>query len=85
MEEEEEEDYDGCDGANPRRRLDDALLSLADGILLCLIITTTAGAVAKAVRSMATVTMSMPAIGVIAVHWAGGLRGQQRQQHRNGG
>ena len=30
----EEEECDGCDGANPRRRLDDSLLCLADGILL---------------------------------------------------
>ncbi len=30
----EEEEYDRCDGADPRRRLDNALLSLADGILL---------------------------------------------------
>jgi hypothetical protein len=31
----EEEEYDRCDGANPRRRPDDALLSLAaDGILI---------------------------------------------------
>ena len=31
----EEEEYGRCDGANPQRRLDDALLSLAaDGILL---------------------------------------------------
>jgi hypothetical protein len=31
----EEEEYDRCDGADPRRRLDDTLLSLAaDGILL---------------------------------------------------
>ena len=72
----EEEEYDGCDGADPRRRLDDALLSLAaDGILLCSIVVTTAGAAATAVGSTAIVTMSMPAIDVIAIHWVGGLEG----------
>ena len=30
----EEEECNGCDGADPRRRLDDSLLRLADGILL---------------------------------------------------
>ena len=36
----EEEECDGCDGANPRRCLDDSLLRLADGILLCSIVAT---------------------------------------------
>jgi hypothetical protein len=63
----EEEEHDGCDGANPRRRLDNALLSLADGILLRLIVTMTAGAKATAVRCTATATMSMPTINVVAV------------------
>jgi len=38
----EEEECDGCDGADPQRRLDDSLLHLADGILLRLIAATTA-------------------------------------------
>ena len=81
----EEEEHDRCDGADPRRRLDNAHLSLADVILLRLIVVTTAGAAAMAVRCMATVTMLMPAIDVVAVHWAGGLGGQQRQQRHDRG
>ena len=69
----EEEEYNECDGANPRRCLDDALLSLAGGILLRLIIVTMADATVTVVGSTATVTMSMPAINVVAVHWAGGF------------
>ena len=80
MEATEEEEYDECDGANPQRRLDDALLSLADGILLRSIIAMTAGAAVTVVGSTATVMMSMPVIDVVAVHWVGGLGGQQRQQ-----
>ena len=38
----EEEECDGCNGADPRRRLDDSLLRLADGILLRSIIAMTA-------------------------------------------
>ncbi len=71
----EEEEYDGCDGANPRRRLDDTLLSLADEILLRSIVAMTAGTVATAVGSTATATMSMPAIDVVAGDWEGGLGG----------
>jgi hypothetical protein len=85
MEVTEEEEYDGCDGADPHRHLDDALLSLADGILHCSVVTTLTGATAMAVGSTATVTMPMPAINVVMVHWVGGLGGQQRQQHRDGG
>ena len=81
----EEEDYDGCDGAIPRRRLDEAILSLTDGILLRSIVVTTAGAAATAVRSTATATMSMPAIDVVAIHWVGGLGGRQWQQRHDGG
>jgi len=33
-----EDECDRCDGANPQRRLDDSLLHLADGILLCSIV-----------------------------------------------
>ena len=70
MEATEEENYTGCDGADPRCRLGEAIFSLPDGI-----IPTTAGAVAKAVRSTATVTMLMPVINVVAVHWVGGIGG----------
>ena len=38
----EEEECDGCNGANPRRHLDDSLIRLVDGILLRSIITMTA-------------------------------------------
>ena len=38
----EEEECDGCNGADPQRRLNDSLLHLTDGILLRLIIATTA-------------------------------------------
>jgi hypothetical protein len=81
----EEEDYDRCDGVDPRRCLDEAILSLTDGILLRSIVVTTAGAAATAVRSTATATMSMPAIDVVAIHWVGGLGGRQWQQHHDGG
>ncbi len=63
----EEEECDGCDGADPRRRLDDSLLRLADGILLPLIVATTAGAAATAVGSTAIATMSMPVIDIGAL------------------
>ena len=85
MEETEEEEYEGCDGADPHRHLDDALLSLADGILHCFIVTTSMGATDMAVGSTATVTMPMPVINVVMVHWVGGLGGQQLQQHCDGG
>ena len=48
MTETEEEECDGCDGADPRRRLDNSLLILANGILLHSIAATTVGAVAAA-------------------------------------
>ena len=60
----EEEECDGCDGADSRHRLDDSLLCLADGILLRLIVATTAGAAATAVGSTAIATMSMPVIDI---------------------
>jgi hypothetical protein len=60
----EEEECDGCDGADSRRRLDDSLLRLADGILLCLIVAMTAGAAATEVGSTAIATMSMPVIDI---------------------
>jgi len=66
MEATEEEEYDRWDGANPQRRLDDALLSsLADGILLRSIVVTTAGATATVLGSTATMMMLMPAINVV--------------------
>ena len=71
----EEEEYDGCDGADPRRRLDNTLLSLAKLILLRSIVATMAGATATVVGSTATATMSMPVIDFVGVHWAGGLGG----------
>jgi hypothetical protein len=64
---EEEEECDGCDGADPQRRLDDSLLRLADGILLRLIVATTAGAAATAMGSMAIATMSMPVFDIGAL------------------
>jgi hypothetical protein len=63
----EEEECDGCDGADPRRHLDNSLLRLADKILLCLIVTTTAGAAATALGSTAIATMSMPVIDIGAL------------------
>ena len=47
----EEEKCDGCDGADPRRRLDGSLLILANGILLHSIAATTMGAAAAAESS----------------------------------
>ena len=63
----EEEECDGYDGADPRRRLDDSLLRLADGILLRAIVATTAGAAATAVGSTVIATMSMPVIDIGAL------------------
>ena len=63
----EEEECDGCDDANPRLRLDDSLLRLADGILLRSIVATTAGAAATAVGSTAIATMSIPVIDIGAL------------------
>ena len=60
----EEEVYNGCIGANPRCCLDDTLLSLANGILHCLIVATRGGA-AAATGSMVTATCSMPTINVV--------------------
>ena len=48
MTETEEEECDGCEGADPRRRLDDSLLILVNGTLLCSIAATTVGAAAAA-------------------------------------
>ena len=77
----EEEEYNGCDGVDPQRRLDKALLSLvADRILLV----TTAGAAATAVESTAIAKMSMHMINAVVIHLAGGLGGKQWQQRCNG-
>jgi hypothetical protein len=67
----EEEECNGCDGADPQRRLDDSLLRLADRILLRLIIATTAGTAVMAVGSMVIATMSMPVIdvGTLFIGW----------------
>jgi hypothetical protein len=81
----DEEEYDRCEGANPRRCLDDTLLSLADGILLRSIVTMMAGIAVTAVGSTSTATMSMPAIDVVTVHWAGKLGGRQQQKHHDRG
>jgi hypothetical protein len=63
----EEEECDGCDGADPRRHLDDSLLRLADGILLRLIVATTAGAAVTAVGSTVIAPMLMPVIDIGAL------------------
>ena len=67
----EEEECNGCDGADPRRRLDDSLLRLADGILLRLIVATTAGAAVTAVGSTVIAPMLMPVIdiGALFIGW----------------
>ncbi len=63
----EEEECDGCDGADPRRHLDNSLLRLANRILLRSIVATTAGAAATAVGSTAIAPMSMPVIDICAL------------------
>jgi hypothetical protein len=60
----EEEECNGKHSTNPRRCLDDSLLRLTDGILLCSITATTVGAAARRRRSPATTMMSMPAIDI---------------------
>jgi hypothetical protein len=67
----EEEECDGCDGADPRRRLEDSLIRLADGILLRSIVATRAGAAATAVGSTVITTMLMPVIdfGTLFIGW----------------
>ena len=67
----EEEESDGCDGADPRRRLDNSLLRLADRILLRSNVVMTAGAAAMAVGSTVITTMSMPVtdIGMLFIGW----------------
>ena len=61
----EEEEYNGWEGTDPQHHLDNALLRLADVILLRSIATTTVGAVAAAaVGSPAIATMSMPVVNV---------------------
>jgi hypothetical protein len=77
----EEEEYDGCGITNPRRRLDDVLLHHVDGILLSSIAVTTEDATA-------TAAAGSPATGIDCRSLfigGGGLGGQRRQQHRDGG
>jgi len=81
----EEEECDGCDGADPRHRLDDSLFHQADGIHLCLIATTTVlrrggGGVWQGPRWQNACDRHRR-----VVHWAGGLGGQRWQRRRNGG
>ena len=64
----EEEECDRCDGANPRRRLDDSLLRLANGILLRSIVPAESGD-----RNDVDAWDQHWRV----VHWAGGSRGQQ--------
>ena len=59
----EEKECNGCNGANPRRHLDDSLLRLADRIILCLIVAKTA----PRRRRPETTTTSMPAIDIGAL------------------
>ena len=71
----EEEDYNIFNGADPWCRLEDTVFSLSDGILLYSIVTT--------MRRAAT--MSLLAISVVTVHWAGELGGRHWQQRCDGG
>ena len=80
----EEEECDGCNGADPRRRLNDSHLILANGILLRSIAATTVGAAAAAESGDRDDVDACDRYRRI-VHWAGGLGGQQRQQRRNRG
>ena len=72
----EEEECNGCDGANPQRRLDNSLLRLAD---VRLIAATTVGAAARRRWSPATTTASMPAIDIGAL-----FIGQEDWEGNNG-
>jgi hypothetical protein len=60
----EEEGCDGCNSADPQRRLDDSLLRLED---VRLIAATTVGAAVRRWWSPATATTSMPAIDIGAL------------------
>ena len=64
----EEEECDGCDGADPQRHLDNSLLRLAD---VCLIAVTTVGAAVRRRWSQATATTLMPVIdiGTLFIKW----------------
>ena len=80
----EEEECDGCNGADPRRRLDDSLLRQADGILLCLIAATMAPSVAVAESGEHDdVDACDPHQRV--VYWAGGSGGRRQQRRRDRG
>jgi hypothetical protein len=71
-----EEEYDGCDGADPGRRLDDSLLRGRDSPPLdrC-----DDGAAARWRRSPVTATTSMPAINISAL-----LIGREDREGNNG-
>ena len=57
----EEEECDGCEGADPQRRLDNSLLRLVE---VCLIAVMTVGTVVRRQWSQATATTSMPVIDI---------------------
>ncbi len=60
----EEEECDGCDGADPQRRLDDSLLRLADARLIA---ATTVGTGVRGRWSPATAMTSVPSIDIGAL------------------
>ena len=72
----EEEECDGCDGADTQRRLDDSLLRLEDARLIA---ATTVGAAGRRRWSPATATTSMPAINIGTM-----FIGQEDRQGNNG-
>ena len=77
----EEEEYNGCNGTDPQRCLDDTLLRLTDEILLHSIAATTVGtaAVAAAAGSTAIKTTLMPVINVGAL-----FIGREEQEGNDG-
>jgi hypothetical protein len=76
----EEKEYNGWEGADHRHHLDNALLCLADGILLRLIAVTTVGAAAAAAAGSPVIaTTSMPAIDVGAL-----FIGREEREGNNG-
>ena len=71
----EEEECDGCDSADPRRRLDDSLLRLADGILLRSIVAMAAPRRGDAESGDRNDVDAWDQHRHV-VHWAGGSGGQ---------
>ena len=67
----EEKEYDGCDGADPQCRLDNALLSLADGTLPSMTTTMMTTTTVVTVVMMRTPKNTMTTTAVVA---AGGRR-----------